>query len=327
MNAPLRRSFRLLAKTLFVMSHSFVLSQTASYPNKPIRLVVPFPAGGGTDTMARTIGDLLSKDLGQTVVVENKAGAGTVIGNDFVAKSQPDGYTLLINTSAFAAVVALQPKLPYAGESAFASLALLGRAPNVAVVTADSPIKSATEFLKLAKANPGKYAYGSAGNGTSTHLSAELLKASYGLFVTHVPYRGATPAVTDLMGGQIDLMFGTLPSVAPFIASGKLRALAVTSASRSELLSKVPTFAESGVKGYEADVWYGMFVSAGTPPSIVQQLHAALKRVTSTPEFKKRAQGEGLVVSMDSPEETQAIVKADVLKWRKVVQAQSIKPD
>jgi tripartite-type tricarboxylate transporter receptor subunit TctC len=129
------------------------------------------------------------------------------------------------------------------------------------------------------------------------------------------------------MGGQIDLMFGTLPSVAPFIASGKLRALAVTSASRSELLSKVPTFAESGVKGYEADVWYGMFVAAGTPPSIVQQLHAALKRVTSTPEFKKRAQGEGLVVSMDSPEETQAIVKADVLKWRKVVQAQSIKPD
>ena len=327
MSARWLKFFQSFAISALALLHPLAQSQTANYPSKPIRLVVPFPAGGGTDTMARTIGDLLSKDLGQTVVVENKAGAGTVIGNDFVAKSQPDGYTLLINTSAFAAVVALQPKLPYAGENAFAALAMLGRAPNVAVVTADSPIKNATDFLNLAKAKPGKYSYGSAGNGTSTHLSAELLKASYGLFVTHVPYRGATPAVTDLMGGQIDVMFGTLPSVAPFIASGKLRALAVTSASRSALLPKVPTFAESGAKGYEADVWYGMFVAAGTPASIVQQLHAALKRITATPEFKKRAQGEGLVVTMESPEETQVIVKEDVLKWRKVVQAQSIKPD
>lgn len=327
MRALLVKSLQSFAISALVMLHPLAKSQIANYPSKPIRLVVPFPAGGGTDTMARTIGDLLSKDLGQTVVVDNKAGAGTVIGNDFVAKSQPDGYSLLINTSAFAAVVALQPKLPYAGESAFSALALLGRAPNVAVVAADSPIKNATDFLNLAKKNPGKYSYGSAGNGTSTHLSAELLKASYGLFVTHVPYRGATPAITDLMGGQIDLMFGTLPSVAPFIASGKLRALAVTSASRSALLPKVPTFAESGAKGYEADVWYGMFVAAGTPAPIVQQLHAALKRITATHEFKKRAMGEGLVVSMESPEETQVIVKEDVVKWRKVVQAQSIKPD
>ena len=316
MSAGWLKFFQSFAISALALLHPLAQSQTANYPSKPIRLVVPFPAGGGTDTMARTIGDLLSKDLGQTVVVENKAGAGTVIGNDFVAKSQPDGYTLLINTSAFAAVVALQPKLPYAGENAFAALAMLGRAPNVAVVTADSPIKNATDFLNLAKAKPGKYSYGSAGNGTSTHLSAELLKASYGLFVTHVPYRGATPAVTDLMGGQIDVMFGTLPSVAPFIASGKLRALAVTSASRSALLPKVP-----------ASLWSGLNAPAGTPAPIVQQLQAALKRITATPEFKKRAQGEGLVVTMESPEETQVIVKEDVLKWRKVVQAQSIKPD
>jgi tripartite-type tricarboxylate transporter receptor subunit TctC len=261
------------------------------------------------------------------VVIDNKAGAGTVIGNDFVAKSAPDGHTLLINTNAFAAVVALHAKLPYGGENAFSAVTLLGRAPNVAVVNADSSLKSGADFLSYAKANPGKLSYGSAGNGTSTHLAAELLKSNRQFFITHIPYRGATPAITDLMGGQVDVVFGTLPSVAPFIASGKLRALAVTSTTRSALLPHVPTFAESGAKGYEADVWYGIFVAAGTPMPIVQQLNAALKRVTATPEFKKRAQGEGLVISMETPEEAQAIVRADVIKWRKVVQAQSIKPD
>lgn len=310
-----------------VLCPALVLAQSATFPTKAIRLVVPFPAGGGTDTMARTLGDLLSKDLGQTVVIENKAGAGTVIGNDFVAKSAPDGHTLLINTNAFAAVVALHAKLPYGGENAFSAVTLLGRAPNVAVVNADSSLKSGADFLSYAKANPGKLSYGSAGNGTSTHLAAELLKSNRQFFITHIPYRGATPAITDLMGGQVDVVFGTLPSVAPFIASGKLRALAVTSTTRSALLPHVPTFAESGAKGYEADVWYGIFVAAGTPMPIVQQLNAALKRVTATPEFKKRAQGEGLVISMETPEEAQAIVRADVIKWRKVVQAQSIKPD
>jgi tripartite-type tricarboxylate transporter receptor subunit TctC len=316
-----------LALTVAMVCTSGAFAQSVAYPTKTLRLIVPFPAGGGTDTMARTLGDLLSKDLGQTVVIENKAGAGTVIGNDAVAKSSPDGHTLLINTNAFAAVVALQSKLPYAGESAFSAVTLLGRAPNVAVVNVDSPLKSGSDFMSYARANPGKLSYGSAGNGTSTHLAAELLKSSNQFFVTHIPYRGATPAITDLMGGQVDVVFGTLPSVAPFIASGKLRALAVTSATRSALLPHVPTFAESGAKGYEADVWYGIFVAAGTPMPIVQQLNSALKRVTALPEFKKRAQGEGLVISMESPEEAQAIVRADVIKWRKVIQAQSIKPD
>lgn len=327
MRAVMQQAIRLFAIAALIVVPPISQSQSIPYPTKPIRIVVPFPAGGGTDTMARTLGDLLSKDLGQTVIIDNKAGAGTVIGNDFVAKSPPDGYTLLINTNAFAAVVALQLKLPYAGEGAFSAVTLLGRAPNVAVVAADSPIKTGSDFLSLAKANPGKYSYGSAGNGTSTHLAAELLKTNSSLFVTHIPYRGATPAITDLMGGQVDVVFGTLPSVAPFIASGKLRALAVTSGARSALLPKVPTFSESGAKGYEADVWYGIFVAAGTPTQIVQQLNSAFKRIAATPEFKKRAQGEGLVVSLETPDEAQAIVKADVSKWRKVVLAQSIKPD
>jgi len=325
--AILQKSSRFVAVAALVMLPQFSIAQSDSFPNKPIRLVVPFPAGGGTDTMARTLGDLLSKDLGQTVIIDNKAGAGTVIGNDFVAKSTPDGHTLLINTNAFAAVVALQSKLPYPGESAFSTVTLLGRAPNVAVVNVDSKFQSGADFLNSSKANPGKFSYGSAGNGTSTHLAAELLKTNNGLFVTHIPYRGATPAITDLMGGQVDVVFGTLPSVAPFIASGKLRALAVTSSTRSALLPKVPTFAESGAKGYEADVWYGIFVAAGTPFAIVQKLNASLRRVAATPEFKKRAQGEGLVISLETPEEAQAIVKSDVAKWRKVVQAQAIKPD
>lgn len=302
-------------------------AQTASFPTKALRLIVPFPAGGGTDTMGRTLADQLSKDLGQPVVVENRAGAGTVIGNDVVAKSAPDGHTLLINTNAFVSVIALQPKLPYAGEAAFSAVTILGRAPNVAVVNNESTLKNGADFLNHARAHPGKLSYGSAGNGTSTHLAAELLKSTSQIFVTHVPYRGATPAVTDLMGGQVDVVFGTLPSVAPFVASGKLRALAVTSATRSALLPNVPTFAESGAKGYEADVWYGIFVAAGTPAPIVQQLNAALKRVTATPEFKKRAQGEGLMISLESPQEAHSIVQTDLVKWRRVVQAQSIKPD
>lgn len=298
-----------------------------SFPGKPLRLVVPFPAAGGTDTMARTLADLLSRELGQPVIVDNKAGAGTVIGNDAVAKSAPDGHTLLINTSAFAIVPSIHPRLPYAGESAFAAVTLLGRAPNVAVVRTDSPIKSGADFVAQARARPGRLTYGSAGNGTSTHLAAELLKSTARIFVTHVPYRGATPVITDLLGGQIDVAFGTLPSVAPFIASGKVRALAVTSATRSSLLPAVPTFAESGVRGYEADLWYGIFVAAGTPAAVVKQLYGAIQRVAVNDEFRKRVQAEGLVLSMEPPDEAQQIVRNDVARWRKVVQAQSIKVD
>ena len=314
-----------LVLCLAALGHEPVCAQ--AYPSKPIRLIVPFPAGGGTDAIARSLGEGLAKDLGQPIVVDNKAGAGTVIGNDAVAKSPADGYTLLLNTSAIAIVPSLFAKLPYASESAFAPIALLGRAPNVAVVRSESPLKSAKDFLARARAQPGKLSYGSAGNGTSTHLAAELLKITAKIFVTHVPYRGASPVVTDLLGGQIDLAFATLPSVAPFLASGKLRALAVTSPVRSPSMPDVPTFAEVGVPGYEADVWYGVFAPAGTPAAVIAQLHGAFKRATAAEEFRKRAQAEGLVVTMDSPETTARIVRAEEAKWRRVVKEQSIKAD
>jgi tripartite-type tricarboxylate transporter receptor subunit TctC len=310
----------------FALMTASAQTPPTGFPAKPMRMVVPFPAGGGTDTIGRALGEALTRELGQPTVVENKAGAGTVIGNDFVAKSAPDGHTMLLNTSAVAIVPSLHPKLPYAPE-ALTAVTLLGRAPNVAVVRADSPIKSAAEFLALARAKPGKLSYGSAGNGTTTHLAAELLKSSARIFVTHVPYRGASPMVTDVLGGSVDVGFGTMPSVAPFLANGKLRALAVTSATRSHLLPDVPTFAEAGLPGYQADVWYGVFVPTGTPLPVIKQLHGVFKRASETEEFRKRASGEGLTLTLDSPEHTQAFVQAEMGKWRKVVKDQSIKVD
>ena len=311
-----------------LLSATAVQAQPSStFPTKAMRMVVPFPAGGGTDTIGRTLGEALTRELGQSTVVENKAGAGTAIGNDFVAKSAPDGHTMLLNTSAIAIVPSLNPKLPYNADTALSAVTVLGRAPNVAVVRADSPIKSAADFLALAKENPGRLAYGSAGNGTTTHLAAELLKSTARIFVTHVPYRGASPMVTDILGSQLDLGFGTMPSVAPYLANGKLRALAVTSATRSHLLPDVPTFAESGVPGYQADVWYGVFVPTGTPAPVIRQLHDVFKRTSETEEFRKRARSEGLTLSLESPEEAQRFLQAETLKWRKVVKDQSIKSD
>ncbi len=298
-----------------------------AFPSRPLRLIVPFPAGGGTDTVARAIADGLSKELGQPVVVDNKPGAGTVIGNDFVAKSAPDGHTLLLNTSAVAIVPSLNPKLPYSPETGLAPVMLVGRAPNVAVVRAESPIASAADLLARAKAQPGRLSYGSAGNGTSTHLSAELLKVMARVYITHVPYRGATPMITDLLGGQIELGFGTLPSVAPFLASGKLRALAVTGGKRSSLLPQVPTFAEAGVAGYEADGWYGLFVAGGTPVALRRQLHAALRKACDNDALRKRVAQEGLVLSMEDPEESMKVYRAEEAKWRQVVKYQGIQAD
>lgn len=302
------------------------MAMAQAFPSKPIRLVVPFAAGGGTDTFARGLAEGLTRDLGQPVIVDNKPGAGTVIGNDAVAKSAPDGHTLLLNTSAIAIVPSLYAKLPYPADS-FTPVVLLGRAPNVAVVRADSPLQSAADFLAQARARPGKLSYGSAGNGTSTHLAAELLKARARVFVTHVPYRGATPVVTDLLGGQIDVGFGTLPSVAPFIASGKLRPLAVTSGRRSALLPGVPTFAEAGVSDYEADVWFGIFAPSGTPAAVIQRLYAAIQKAAAGGGFTRRAAAEGLTLTLDSPEEAARVVRAEERKWSEVVKEQAIKID
>jgi len=322
-----RHALRLLSLALPALCTVGGAAAQAPVFTKPIRLVVPFPAGGGVDVIARALADGLARELGQPVVIDNKAGAGTSIGNDAVAKAAPDGLTILLNTNAIAILPSLNPKLPYATETAFAPITLVGRAPIVAVVRSDSPLRTGADLVSRARAKPGALTYGSAGNGTSTHLSAELLKVTAKVFITHVPYRGAAPMFTDLLGGQIDVGFATLPSVAALMSGGKLRALAATSARRSPLLPDVSTFEEAGVKGYQADVWYGAFAPAGTPPAVVRQWHAAFKRAAESDDFRKRATAEGLTLTLDSPEETTRIVRAEEAKWRQVVKEQGIKPE
>jgi tripartite-type tricarboxylate transporter receptor subunit TctC len=258
-------------------------------------------------------------------MIDNRAGGGTVIGSNVVATSPADGYTLLLTASAIAILPSLNPKLPYDPDTAFAPITLIGRAPIVAVVRSDSSLKTAEDLLDQARAHPGKLSYGSPGSGTSTHLAAELLKVAAKVYITHVPYRGASPMVTDLLGGQIDLAFATLPSVAGFLSSGKLRALAVTGLQRSALLPTVPTFSEAGVKGCEAEVWYGVFAPAGTPETVIGQIYGAIRRAAATEDFRRRAANEGLTATLDTPQDTRRILRDEVAKWRKVVREQSLR--
>jgi tripartite-type tricarboxylate transporter receptor subunit TctC len=290
-----------------------------AFPSRALRIVVPFPAGGGTDLVARTLAEGMSKDLGQPVIVENKPGGGTVIGSDAVAKAPGDGYTLLLTTSAHAINNSLVKNLPYSTDKSFANVALVGRGPNMLVTRIDSPYKTVKDVLEAARANPGKLSYGSSGNGTAVHLAGELLKMMAGVNITHVPYRGAGPAYTDLLGGHVDLVFATAAGAGKFVESGKMRAIAVTSAARSPSWPQVPTIAESGLAGYEADVWYAVFASGGTPKDVVARLNTAVRHATESPVFKARVESEGLVTAVGTSEELSLYIRAEEIRWRKVV--------
>jgi tripartite-type tricarboxylate transporter receptor subunit TctC len=306
-----------------------VRSARAAFPEKPVKIIVPFAPGGGTDLVARTMGIVMAQDLGQPVIIENKAGGSTMIGTDALAKSPPDGYSLVMATLAHAVNPSIQPRLPYDHDKAFSPVMLVGRSPNVLVVRADSPFTSVKDVIAAARAKPGKLSFASQGAGTSAHLAGELFKNLTSTFITHIPYRGAGPALTDLLGGQVDMMFATASAAGAFVESGKLRALAVTTAERSpsSLLAKVPTIAESGVPGYVADSWYGLFVPAGTPAPIVARLNAAAKKAAQSDVFRKRVEAEGLVISAGTPEEFGRYVTAEEQRWRKVVKAANITTD
>jgi tripartite-type tricarboxylate transporter receptor subunit TctC len=302
---------------------------SAQYPDRPIKVIVPFAPGGGTDLVARTLGVSMAEDLRQSIVIENKPGGSTIIGTDALAKSPADGYTLVVATLAHAVNPSLRAKLPYSQDKDFAPVILVGVSPNVVVVSADSPYKTFPEFLAAAKANPGKLSYASQGGGTSAHLAGELFNSIAGTSLTHIPYKGAGPALTDVIGGQVDVMFATASAVGSLVDAGKLRALAVTTPTRSPSpqLSKLPTVAESGVPGYSAGSWYGYFAPAGTSPEVIHRLNAAIKKSAQSAAFKSRVEGEGLVIRTGTPEEFGKFVKAEEVRWRAVIKSANIAPE
>lgn len=309
------------ASAAFASTHAL-----AAYPDKPIRLVVPFAPGGGTDLIARTLANGMSKELGQQVIIDNKPGAGTIIGTDSVAKSPADGYSIVIATFAHAVNPAMVPKLPFAPDKAFAPISLIARGPNVLVVRADSPYKTVKDVLAAAKAQPGKLTYASQGNGTSAHLAGEMFTNLGKVQMTHVPYRGAGPAITDLLGGQVDMIFGTAAAVSTFVDSGKLRAIGVTSTTPSAAFKGVPAIADA-VPGYQVESWYGLYVPAGTPADVIGKLNAAAKKAAHSPEFAQKVGQEGLTVVASDPAELDRFVKAEEVRWQKIVKENNIKVD
>ncbi|MBO9354663.1 tripartite tricarboxylate transporter substrate binding protein [Bordetella petrii] len=317
--APARAASSRLALGLAATLALGMAPALAAFPEHPVTLVVPFAPGGGTDTIARTLAEGMGKDLGQTVIVENKPGAGTVIGTQFVARSEPDGYTLVMATFAHAVNPSLYKNLPYDTRHAFAPVALVAHSPNVLVVNPKTPFKSVQQLLDYARAHPGKLNYGSFGNGTSAHLAGELFKSLAKVDLVHVPYKGSAPALNDLIGGQIDLMFTTVASVASHIKSGTLRALAVTSAERSPAFPDLPTLAEAGVPGYQAESWYGLYAPASTPDAVIERLNASVAKAVQSPAFQQRVTDEGLMVNVGPPQQLAKYVDAEEKRWSQVV--------
>jgi tripartite-type tricarboxylate transporter receptor subunit TctC len=307
---------------------SAAFAQAPQFPSKPIKFIVPFSAGGAADILARVVGQHVGESLGQPVVVENKPGAGGGIAADYVARSDPDGYTLFVgSTGPLAINKSLYSKLSYDPAKDFAAVSLAVLVQNVLVVGPSVTVTSVQDVIARARGKPGGMTYASSGNGTSLHLAGELFKTMAKVDLVHVPYKGGAPAITDLIGGQVDMMFAVLPDAMPYIKSGKLRALAVAGTARSKSLPDVPTVFEAGVPGYEASAWYGFVAPAKTPPDIVRKLNAAINAALAKPEAQERLAALGFEVVASTPQQFTAKIESEIAKWAAVVQASGARVD
>lgn len=301
---------------------------SAAYPDKPIRLIVAYPPGGGTDIIARLMAPELSKKLGQSITIENRGGASGNIGTEAVVNAPPNGYTLLMGNVAPNAInVSIFKKLPFNPEKDLAPISLVAITPNILVTNMELPIRSSADLLALAKASPGKINYPSAGNGSSSHLAGVLFGSMGNVNMTHVPYKGGGLAMNDLLGGQVDIFFATMPAAMPFVKSGKLRALAVTSEKRSLLMPELQTISEAGLSGYSATTWYGLYAPKGTPPEIINQINRATLDVLQNNELRERLTQRGFEPVGNSPKEFALFISSEIAKWAKVVHLAGIEPE
>jgi len=311
-------------QVLFFINLSY--AQTHNYPNKIIRIVIPYPTGGSADGLMRPIAKRMSEILGQPVIIDNRVGANGIIGADAVAKSPPDGYTILMGAIGPNSVAALMQQLPYDPVKDFAPLAFLAAVSNVLVVNASSSIKSVPDLIQQAKAKPGQLTYGSTGNGSSNHLAAELLKLSSGLDITHVPYKGGAAMQTDLIGGHISILFDNLPAALSQIRSGVFRPIAVTSLKRQADIPDVPTMDELGFSKFETGAWYGLFLPAGTPKNIIDQINSVVNKSISEAALRDRFRSQGFDLNPMTADQFSEFVSTETLKWRKVIYSAGIKP-
>lgn len=316
-------------RTLLVATAGACLQPLArAQAGRTLRLVVPFPPGGSTDILARAISQRMGTALGVPVIVDNKPGAGGSIGAGEVARAEPDGLTLLMGHIGTLAVnPSLYPKLPYDPLRSFAPIGLVARVPNLLVVPSAAPVKTLAEFVQRAQGAPGRYSFSSGGNGSAAHIAFEALKLRAGFFMLHIPYRGTAPSVTDLLGGQVDATFTGAPAVLPHVRAGRLRALAVSSPRRLPALPDVPTVAEGGYPGFDADQWYGLVAPAGTPAPVLERLNAELNRALQAPDVVAQLAGEGALPTPGSAKEFGTLIAREIPRWAEVVKAGRVKPD
>lgn len=316
---------RLIAALLFAATAGTALAQ--AWPAKPVRFVVPYPPGGSNDVLTRITAQAMAPGLGQQIVIENRSGAGGMIGADHVAKSAPDGYSIVNVQASFTANAALRPKMAYDPMADFAYIGMMARGPLLAVVHPSLPVKNIRDLIALAKAKPGQINYGSTGTGGHNHMATELFKRMAGINIVHVPYKGVAPALTDLMGGHTQMVMTSLPSAMGQVQAGRLKALAVGSEKRSSFMPEMPTIAESGVPGYMAEFWWGLAAPAKTPVAILDRLAAELTKALQSPDLKQKFAGEGSEPSVMSREQFTKFIGNEISRWRKVAQETGIKPE